>query len=138
MTAMSATDDVVTRLHRTRAALEEGIHVDSRSRLLVLQSLTVIAEELASTRGLCQAIIERLNEQRMTQQGSAESRTAKDSQLPKLLTIQDAARVLRCCAETVRRACKFGTLPSTRVGKLVRINATDLERWRAAGGQTTS
>jgi excisionase family DNA binding protein len=49
-----------------------------------------------------------------------------------LLSPEQAANVLGCSASTVRRQCASGELRYTRVGKLIRIDPSDLNPARAA------
>jgi putative molybdopterin biosynthesis protein len=52
---------------------------------------------------------------------------------PKLLTAEDVARQLRIKKYTVYELIKRGELPSSRVGKRVRVSQTDIEKYLAAG-----
>lgn len=51
-----------------------------------------------------------------------------------LLTTTEAAEVLRCCAKTVTNLVARGQLKAVRLGKAVRIERAELERFIAAGG----
>ena len=55
------------------------------------------------------------------------------SSLPTLLSVNAVAIELSVCIKTVRRLIERGTLPSCRVGRLVRIRATDLATFVASG-----
>jgi excisionase family DNA binding protein len=45
---------------------------------------------------------------------------------PKYGTVKDAARILLCSEQTSRRKVDLGEIPSTRVGRAVRIDLTAL------------
>jgi len=50
-------------------------------------------------------------------------------------TLAEAATLLSCHAETLRRAIKNGTLHAARLGREYRISRTDLQAfWTARGG----
>jgi excisionase family DNA binding protein len=50
-------------------------------------------------------------------------------------TLAEAADLLSCHAETLRRAIKSGTLHAARLGREYRISRTDLQAfWTARGG----
>ena len=50
-------------------------------------------------------------------------------------TLAEAATLLSCHAETLRRAIKNRTLPAARLGREYRISRTDLQAfWTARGG----
>jgi excisionase family DNA binding protein len=50
-------------------------------------------------------------------------------------TLAEAAALLSCHAETLRRAIKNGTLRAARLGREYRISRTDLQTfWTACGG----
>ncbi|THB67519.1 MAG: DNA-binding protein [Desulfovibrio sp.] len=50
-------------------------------------------------------------------------------------TLAQAAELLSCHKETLRRAIKAGTLRAAKIGKEYRISKTDLEDyWAARGG----
>ena len=50
-------------------------------------------------------------------------------------TLAEAAALLSCHAETLRRAIKSGTLHAARLGREYRISRTDLQAfWTARGG----
>lgn len=53
--------------------------------------------------------------------------------LPTLLSVEATARQLSVCTKTVRRLIERGALPSCRIGRLVRIRATDLAQFVASG-----
>ena len=53
--------------------------------------------------------------------------------LPTLLSVEATALQLSVCTKTVRRLIERGALPSCRVGRLVRIRATDLAEFVASG-----
>lgn len=46
-----------------------------------------------------------------------------------LLTVQEAATLAGCHAETIRRAVRAQRLPAGRVGRSPRISRTELDRW---------
>jgi putative molybdopterin biosynthesis protein len=56
-----------------------------------------------------------------------------DNMEPRLLTAEDVARQLRIKKYTVYELIKRGELPSSRVGKQVRISQADIEKYLAAG-----
>jgi excisionase family DNA binding protein len=50
-------------------------------------------------------------------------------------TLAEAAALLSCHAETLRRAIKMGTLHAARLGREYRISRSDLQAfWTARGG----
>ena len=50
-------------------------------------------------------------------------------------TLAEAAALLSCHAQTLRRAIKNGTLPAARLGREYRISRSDLQAfWTARGG----
>jgi excisionase family DNA binding protein len=51
-----------------------------------------------------------------------------------LLTTPEAADVLRCCAKTITNLIARGQLKAVRLGKAVRVERAELERFIAAGG----
>jgi excisionase family DNA binding protein len=51
-----------------------------------------------------------------------------------LLTTNESADVLRCCAKTITNLIARGQLKAVRLGKAVRIERSELERFIAAGG----
>ena len=53
------------------------------------------------------------------------------------LTVREAARMVRCHEETIRRAYRSGHLRAERVGRSVRIDRQALTEWRANGCKTT-
>ena len=59
--------------------------------------------------------------------------TSRETPLPTLLSVEATARLLSVCTKTVRRLIERGALPSCRVGRLVRIRATDLAEFVASG-----
>ena len=51
------------------------------------------------------------------------------------LTLAEAARILKCHPETLRRAIKAGELRAAKMKRLVRISRSDLqEYWTTLGG----
>lgn len=46
-----------------------------------------------------------------------------------LFTITDVAEALRSSTKTVRRLIETGDLPHVRIGRLIRVQPTDLERF---------
>ena len=52
--------------------------------------------------------------------------------LPTLLSVEATAQQLSVSTKTVRRLIASGALPSCRVGRLVRIRATDLAQFVAS------
>jgi excisionase family DNA binding protein len=53
--------------------------------------------------------------------------------LPTLLSVSAVAIELSVSTKTVRRLIERGTLPSCRIGRLVRIRAVDLAEFVASG-----
>ncbi len=51
--------------------------------------------------------------------------------LPQLLSVADVAGTLSVSQKTVRRMLDAGVLPACRVGRLVRIQRAELERYIA-------
>ena len=50
-------------------------------------------------------------------------------------TLAEAAALLSCHVETLRRVIKNGTIPAARLGREYRISRTDLQAfWTARGG----
>lgn len=62
--------------------------------------------------------------------------TAPDEnpQSPILLTVSEAAAILRVADSWLYRAAKNGTFPCVRVGRFVRIRASDVTDWISTGG----
>ncbi len=52
--------------------------------------------------------------------------------LLQLLSVDDVAAILSVAPKTVRRMIERGTLLSCRVGRLVRVQRSDLERYIAS------
>ena len=52
--------------------------------------------------------------------------------LPQLLSVDDVAAILAVSSKTVRRMIDRGALSACRVGRLVRIERADLERYIAS------
>lgn len=50
-----------------------------------------------------------------------------------VMTVPEAAKLLRVNHKTVRAACAKGTLPHVRIGKLIRLSRTALLRWIETG-----
>lgn len=61
------------------------------------------------------------------------SATAVENPETLLLTLADAARLLRVCKRTVERLVGRGELPVIRVGRAPRISRTALMRWLESG-----
>ena len=59
--------------------------------------------------------------------------TPQMAPLPTLLSVEATAQQLSVCIKTVRRLIERGALPSCRVGRLVRIRATDLATFVVSG-----
>ena len=55
-----------------------------------------------------------------------DTRAGNETDLPNLLTVPEAAAVLRLSTRTVRRMLKRGFLASVKIGRSVRIRSTDL------------
>lgn len=53
---------------------------------------------------------------------------------PPILTTGEAADYLRCCSKTITNLIARGKLKGVRVGKAVRIERAELERFVAEGG----
>ena len=53
-----------------------------------------------------------------------------------VLTLSEAAAYLRVHYETVRRWCRDGLLPTTRLGHTRRVRRQDLDRLWSQSGQT--
>ena len=49
--------------------------------------------------------------------------------LPSLLTLDEAADVLRCSRKTVQRRISEGALPVVRIGRTFRVNEDDLRKF---------
>lgn len=49
--------------------------------------------------------------------------------MAKLLTPEEAAEVLRLSEDQLRRYVSLGTLPAVRIGKLIRIDEAELEKF---------
>lgn len=60
---------------------------------------------------------------------------AQPSRLPRLLSIPHVAEHLGVCTKTVRRLIDAGGLPTTRVGRTIRIAEPDLAAYLARGKQ---
>jgi excisionase family DNA binding protein len=52
--------------------------------------------------------------------------------LPRLLSVEEVAAVLSVSQKTVRRKIDAGVLPACRVGRLLRIQRAELERYIAS------
>ena len=52
--------------------------------------------------------------------------------LPQLLSVDDVAAILAVSSKTVRRMIDRGALSACRVGRLVRVQRADLERYIAS------
>jgi excisionase family DNA binding protein len=52
--------------------------------------------------------------------------------LPQLLSVDDVAAILAVSSKTVRRMIDRGVLSACRVGRLVRVQRADLERYIAS------
>ena len=48
---------------------------------------------------------------------------------PMLLTVRDTARALSCCQKTVWQLTKDGKLPAVHIGRAVRYDRRDIERF---------
>jgi excisionase family DNA binding protein len=59
--------------------------------------------------------------------------TSRATPLPTLLSVNAVAIELSVCTKTVRRLIEREALPCCRVGRLVRIRATDLAEFVASG-----
>lgn len=53
--------------------------------------------------------------------------------MPEILTVPEAARLLRVTPATVYANAALGKIPSFKAGRLVRFRRSDLEAWMAAG-----
>ena len=49
--------------------------------------------------------------------------------LPSLLTLDEAADVLRCSRKTVQRRIREGALPVVRIGRTCRVSEDDLRKF---------
>ena len=47
--------------------------------------------------------------------------------MPRYITVKEAAEMLGACERTVRRRIKDGTLSAARIGRLVRLDAAQVE-----------
>jgi excisionase family DNA binding protein len=56
-----------------------------------------------------------------------------DDAVGPVLTVSEVADTLRVSSMTVYRLVKAGELPALRIGKNIRIRATDLEGYLASG-----
>ena len=56
-----------------------------------------------------------------------------DDAVGPVLTVSEVADTLRVSSMTVYRLVKAGELPALRIGKNIRIRATDLEAYLASG-----
>jgi len=50
------------------------------------------------------------------------------------LSVREAAALLRIDTSRLYRLVRAGTVPATRIGRTVRISASQLDAWAAAGG----
>jgi len=64
---------------------------------------------------------------------SAPTTAPRMAPLPTLLSVSAVAIELSVSTKTVRRLIERGSLPSCRVGRLVRIRAADLAEFVASG-----
>lgn len=53
-----------------------------------------------------------------------------------VLTIQEAAEILRVTPERVYELCRQGLIPHIRLGRQVRISKSKFEAWMNDGGQS--
>ncbi|MCK4414322.1 MAG: helix-turn-helix domain-containing protein [Candidatus Eisenbacteria sp.] len=62
--------------------------------------------------------------------------------MERLLSVAEAAEILRISVSWVYRNTKRGRLPHLRVGRSIRIDPRDLERWKKSqargGGQSAA
>ena len=54
---------------------------------------------------------------------------------PMLLTVTETAQLLNTSEDRVRRMAREGLLPVVRLGRLIRFNKEELQRWVESGGQ---
>jgi excisionase family DNA binding protein len=66
----------------------------------------------------------------MTKNEAKQSHPAAD--LLQLLSVDDASAILSVSSKTVRRMIDRGELPTCRLGRLVRVRRSDLERYIAS------
>jgi excisionase family DNA binding protein len=66
----------------------------------------------------------------MTKNEAMQSQPAAD--LLQLLSVDDASAILSVSSKTVRRMIDQGELPTCRLGRLVRVRRSDLERYIAS------
>lgn len=52
----------------------------------------------------------------------------KKEKIPELLTLKEAAEILKCSRETARRLCLKGKIQSTRLAGGWRVSKDDLEK----------
>lgn len=62
------------------------------------------------------------------------ARTAPAEQVPQMLTVGEAAEMLRCSNTLVYTMLGDGRLPSVKVGRRRLVRATDVARFVARGG----
>lgn len=56
-------------------------------------------------------------------------------EIPRLLTIPEVADYLKIKKERAYELARLGILPVCRLGRQIRVDATRLAEWIAAGGQ---
>jgi excisionase family DNA binding protein len=60
--------------------------------------------------------------------------SGNDPSTQMLLTVAEAAAILRVADSWLYRAAKTGVFPCVRVGRFVRIRASDVHDWIESGG----
>ena len=61
-----------------------------------------------------------------------------ESTFPKLLTVPEAAELLRVPDSWLYTAARNGTFPCVRNGRYIRIRESDVHHWIETGGSPTS
>jgi excisionase family DNA binding protein len=56
-------------------------------------------------------------------------KTHKEERMSKLLTTQEVAKKLHQSIETVRKWCRLGILPATKIGRKYLVKDQEMEEW---------
>ncbi len=62
--------------------------------------------------------------------------SAREPPTDGLLKIKEAAAIMGCCEESIRRAHWNGYLKAVKVGRHIRIDPADLRKWQDSGSKT--
>jgi excisionase family DNA binding protein len=51
------------------------------------------------------------------------------TEIPKIMTVHDAAEYLNCAPVTIQRLVRHGKLPGLRLGRQLRFRREDIDQW---------